>query len=98
MSFIVRTRNPFNLNNYKVMNNLLLKIIIAIDTGNCTSWTLLTSCIMVNGSLLKAEGLMVMVNVEVNVRTSHNALIFKDNLKYWGFSTFLSVSLSHTVK
>lgn len=38
-----------------------LKTIIAVDTGNYTAWTLLTSCIMANGSLLIAGGLMVML-------------------------------------
>lgn len=80
------------------MNNLLLKTIIAFDTGNYTAWTLLTSCIMANGSLLIAGGLMVMVKEKSALEQSHNALIFKDNLKYWGFSTFLSVSLSQAIK
>lgn len=80
------------------MNNLLLKTIMAVDTGNYTAWTLLTSCIMANGSLLIAGGLMVMVKEKLTLEQSHNALIFKDNLKYWGFSTFLSVSLSQAIK
>lgn len=78
------------------MNNLSLKTIITIDTGNYTAWTLLTSCIMANGSLLIAGGLMVMV--KSTLQQSHNALILKDNLKYWGFSTFLSVSFSQAIK
>lgn len=94
-----RARNPsFNLYNYKVMNNLSVKTIIAIDTGNYTAWTLLTSCIMANGSLLIAAGLMVMVKEKSTLQQSHNALIFKDNLKYCRFSTVLSISLSQAIK
>lgn len=94
-----RARNPsFNLYNYKVMNNLSVKTIIATDTGNYTAWTLLTSCIMANGSLLIAAGLMVMVKEKSTLQQSHNALIFKDNLKYCRFSTVLSISLSQAIK
>lgn len=80
------------------MNNLSPKTIIAVDTGNYTAWTLLTSCIMANGSLLIAGGLMVMVKEKSTLQQSHNAQIFKDNLKYWGFSTVLSVSFSQAIK
>lgn len=80
------------------MNILSLKTIIAADTGNYTAWTLLTSCIMANGSLLIAGGLMVIVKEKSTLQQSHNALIFKENLKCWGFSTFLSVSLSQAIK
>ncbi len=80
------------------MNNLSLKTIIAIDTGNYTAWTLLTSCIMANGSLRIAGGLMVMVKEKSTLQQSDNALIFKDHLKYWGFSTFLSVAPSQAIK
>lgn len=43
------------------MNNPSQKTIIAFDTGNYSAWTLLTSCIIADGSLLIADGLMVMV-------------------------------------
>lgn len=94
-----RAYNPsFNLYNNEVMNNLSLKTIISVDTGNYTAWTLLTSCIMANGSLLIAGGLMAMVKEKSTLQQSHNALIFKDNLKYWGFSTFLCVAVSRSIK
>lgn len=50
-----------NLHNYKAMNNLSVKTIIAVDTGNYTAWTSLTSCIMATGSLLVAGGRMAVV-------------------------------------
>lgn len=40
------------------MNDLSVETIMAVDTGNYTAWTSLTSCIMANGSLLMAAGLM----------------------------------------
>lgn len=50
-----------NLHNYRAMSNLSVKTIIAVDTGNYTAWTSLTSSIMANGSLLVAGGRMAAV-------------------------------------
>lgn len=80
-----------NLHNYKAMNNLSVKTIVAIDTGNYTAWTLLTSCIMENGSLLVAGR----ITEKSTLRQSNNALILLDNLQYWGFSHFVSISVFH---
>lgn len=77
------------------MNNLSVKTIVAIDTGNYTAWTLLTSCIMENGSLLVAGRLTVMVTEKSTLRQSNNALISLDSLQYWGFSHFVSISVFH---
>lgn len=81
-----------NLYNYKVMNNLSAETITDTDTGNYTAWTLLTSCIMADGSLLNAVGLMAMVTETSALEPCHNALTLKDRLKSWGFPTFLSIS------
>lgn len=62
------------------MHNLSRKTTIAVDIGNYTAWTLLTSCIMANGSLLIAEGLLL--TVKSTLEQSHNALILKEDLKY----------------
>lgn len=90
----VHLRASFNLCDYKVMNNLSVKTIIAIDTDNYTAWTLITRCIMANGSLHIAGGLMVMVKGKSTLQQSHNSLIFKDNLKFCDFPPFC-LSLFH---
>lgn len=80
------------------MNNLSLKTIIAFDTGNYSAWTLLTSCLIADGSLLIAERLMVMAKKKSTLHQSNNGLKVKDNLRYWEFSTLLSASLSQAIK
>lgn len=56
-----------NPHNYKAMNSLSAETIIAVDTGNYTAWTpltSLTSCITANGSLLVAAGRMAAVTAK----------------------------------
>lgn len=78
------------------MHNLSLKTTIAVDTGNYTAWTVLTSRIMANGSLLIAGGLLLMA--KLTLEQSHNALILKDDLKYWSCSVSLFVSFPQMIK
>lgn len=78
------------------MNNPSQKTIIAFDTGNYSAWTLLTSCIIADGSLLIADGLMVMVKEKSTLQLQSNIGIkVKDNLKYWAIF-YLAVCLSFT--
>lgn len=57
-SFVGKTKklSALNLYNYTVRISLSLKTISTTETGNYAAWTLLTSSITADGSLLRAVG------------------------------------------